>query len=104
MINTAERYQELERTSCSQAWETAASEILSEKIKLRKLNSRNPLLNLVLVSCGGDIMYNSNFRSILLEHLPLRELPSELSQLEALGYYVDMLRDEQINPKFLPRK
>jgi hypothetical protein len=102
-MNTAQTYLELEKKSTMEAYEKAASDILFEKKKLRQKDPKNPLLNLVLVSCDFDFMNAKNFKSILYEHLPTEALDRKLSALEEYGFYVDMLREEQVNPKFLKR-
>lgn len=103
-MNTAQTYLELEKSSLVEAYEKAAQDILLEKKKLRQKDPMNPLLSLVLVSCDCEFMNASNFRSVLYEHIPTEGLHEGMRDLEEYGHYVDLLREEQINPKFLRRK
>lgn len=100
-MNTAQTYLELETRSRVEAYQKAASDILFEKKKLRQINPKNPLLNLVLVSCDWEFMHAANFKSVLYEHIPTESLHDKLCPLEEYGHYVDLLREEQIKPKFL---
>ena len=103
-MNTAQTYLELEKSSPIEAYGKVAQDILFEKKKLRQKYPKNPLLNLVLVSCDCEFMNAQNFKSILYEHIPTAELHEGMKDLEEYGHYVDLLREEQINPKFLTRR
>ncbi len=101
-MTTAEDYIALEKKDVRRAFTRATEDITTEQEKLRRINPQNPLLNLISFPGPGMMDFAAGFKPIVLEHMP-GDIGESLPIYAAIGHYVDLLKEEQINPKFLPR-
>ena len=96
----AEEYMEMQKKDVRLAFQTVREDVIIEQGKLKRINPQNPLLYLVRLNSHDHLAIDRRFKPILFEHT---EVKKSDNIYYALGMYVELLKQEQLNPKFLPR-
>lgn len=80
--------------------------IETEQRKLKELNPQNPLLGLVYLDSSHEgCSFADGFKARVVEHMAADLQDPQVCNCNLyylLGAYIELLREEQINPKFLP--
>lgn len=83
------------------AFRQAHTMIGQEQEKLRRIDPVNPLLGLVQLTSPTSLDFASNYHARMMEHVDESVMPADANIYYGLGKYIELLREEQTDPKFL---